>query len=75
MDENIPEPKVDPEPDPGNLAGGVDAVDDGSTFPPVPPDDPLAAQMADEELPDEVRRGEDSDSEANIEDPSIEPAD
>jgi hypothetical protein len=72
--DDIPEPKIDPDPDPGNEAGGVDAVEDGGTFPPVPPDEPLSAQMADEEVPDELKEPEDPDSEANIDDPTAEPS-
>ena len=71
---NIPEPKIDPDPDPGNEAGGVDAVPDNGTFPPVPPDEPLNAQMSDEEVPDEIQQGEDADTGANVEDPSTEPS-
>jgi hypothetical protein len=71
---NIPEPKIDPDPDPGNEAGGVDAVPDNGTFPPVPPDEPLNAQMSDEAVPDEIQEGEDADSGANVDDPSTEPS-
>jgi hypothetical protein len=70
---NIPEPKIDPDPDPGNEAGGVDAVPENGTFPPVPPDEPLNAQMSDEAVPDEIQEGEDADTGANVEDPSTEP--
>lgn len=73
-DDNIPEPKIDADPDPGNEAGGVDAVEDSSMFPPVPPDEPLSAQMADEAVPDELKEPEDPDSEANVDDPSTEPS-
>jgi hypothetical protein len=71
-DMNIPEPKVDPEPDPGNEAGGVDAVHENGTFPPVPPDEPLNAQM-EEDVPDEVQETEDPDRDADTSDPSSEP--
>ena len=71
---NIPEPKIDPDPDPGNEAGGVDAVRENGTFPPVPPDEPLNAQMEDEDVPDEIQQPEDPDSRANVEDPSAEPS-
>jgi hypothetical protein len=71
---NIPEPKIDPDPDPGNEAGGVDAVPDNGTFPPVPPDEPLNAQMDDEEVPDEIQQGEEADTGADDEDPTTEPS-
>ena len=72
--DNIPEPTIDPDPDPGNEAGGVDAVEDGGLMPPVPPDEPLNAQMADEEVPDELKGREEPDREADTEDPSREPS-
>ena len=71
--DNIPEPQVDPEPDPGNEAGGVDAAETNGTFPPVPPDEPLNAQMEEEEIPDEIQRPEEPDSAAETEDPTPEP--
>lgn len=70
--DNIPEPQVDPDPDPGNEAGGVDAVEENGTFPPVPPDEPLNAQMEDEKVPDEIQEGEEPDRPADTEDPSKE---
>jgi hypothetical protein len=69
---SIPEPQIDPEPDPGNEAGGVDAVPGNGTTPPVPPDEPLNAQMEEEEVPDEIQRLEDPDRAADTEDPSSE---
>ncbi|HEX2896377.1 MAG TPA: hypothetical protein VHO29_20405 [Marmoricola sp.] len=72
---NIPEPKIDPEPDPGNEAGGVDAVHEQGTFPPVPPDEPLNAQMVDEAVPHPATEPESEDTAANTEDPSTEPPD
>ena len=74
MSENIPEPQVDPDPDPGNLAGGADAVDDGGLTPPVPPDEPLNAQMEDEEMPEELTEKEEPDRAADTEDPTSEPS-
>jgi hypothetical protein len=73
MEDNVPEPQVDPDPDPGNQAGGVDAVPENGTFPPVPPDEPLNAQMEEETVPDEVQEPENPDSDANTEDPTTEP--
>jgi hypothetical protein len=73
--DNIPEPHIDPDPDPGNEAGGVDAVAENAIFPPVPPDEPMSAQMADEEVPDELRQTEEPDREADVDDPSAEPSD
>jgi hypothetical protein len=74
MSDNIPEPKVDPDPDPGNAAGGTDAVDEGGLTPPVPPDEPMSAQMADEEVPDELQETEEPDRDADVDDPSSEPS-
>ena len=71
--DNIPEPRIDPDPDPGNEAGGVDAVPENGTFPPVPPDEPLSAQMAEEKMPDELQEREVPDREADVDDPSKEP--
>jgi hypothetical protein len=71
---DIPEPHIDPDPDPGNEAGGVDAVPENGTFPPVPPDEPLNAQMEDEKVPDEIKAPEEPDTGANVEDPSAEPS-
>jgi len=73
-DDNIPEPRIDPDPDPGNEAGGVDAVEENGTFPPVPPDEPLSAQMAEETMPDGIKEPEEPDSDANVDDPSAEPS-
>jgi hypothetical protein len=73
LEDKIPEPKIDPDPDPGNEAGGVDAVQENGTFPPVPPDEPMSAQMADEDVPDELSEREDQDRPADTEDPTSEP--
>ena len=72
--EQIPEPTVDEDPDPGNAAGGVDAVEEEHLVPPVPAGEPLNAQMADEKVPDELLEPEGHDREADIDDPSKEPA-
>jgi hypothetical protein len=71
-EDNIPEPQVDPDPDPGNEAGGVDAVEENGTFPPVPPDEPLNAQMEDEKVPEEIKEQEEPDRPADTDDPSKE---
>ena len=71
---NIPEPKIDPDPDPGNEAGGVDAVPEHGTHPPVPPDEPLNAQMEEEDVPEEIQEGEGPDRAADTDDPTSEPA-
>ena len=68
-----PEPQIDPEPDPGNEAGGTDAVEEETTFPPVTPETPLSAQIDDSDMPDEVSELEPSDTDANQEDPTAEP--
>jgi len=69
-----PEPTIDDDPDPGNEAGGTDAVEEETGWPPVTPETPLSAQFADEDVPDEVSAPEQPDSEANVEDPSAEPS-
>lgn len=68
-----PEPQVDQDPDPGNEAGGADAVAEQTSLPPVTPDVPLSAQL-DEDVPDEIQEPEEPDSEANVENPSTEPS-
>jgi len=68
-----PRPEVDEDPDPGNQAGGPDAVEEETVLPPVTPDTP-SAQLQDEDLPDEVSEPESPDSEANVDDPSAEPS-
>ena len=69
-----PEPQIDEEPDPGNEAGGPDAVEEETSIPPLTPDVPLSAQLDDEHVPDEIQEPESPDSEANVEDPSVEPS-
>lgn len=67
-----PVPSIDPEPDATNEAGGVDAVEPATEFPPVTPDVPLSAQLEDA-IPDEIQEPEGPDSEANIDEPTAEP--
>ena len=50
----------------------MDAVAENGTLPPVPPDEPLNAQMTDEVVPDEIQEHEDPDRPADTEDPSRE---
>lgn len=69
-----PVPEIDPEPDEGNEAGGVDAVENPSVVPPVTPDVPLSAQVTDDQVPDGIQEPEEPDSDANTEDPSAEPS-
>ncbi len=66
------EPTIDEDPDPGNEAGGVDAVEKATSIPPLTPDVPLSAQL-DEEVPDEIQEAHGPDREANLDDPSTEP--
>lgn len=68
------EPTLDDDPDEGNAAGGVDAVEEPVQIDPVTPDSPLSAQMDDDTIPDAVQEPEEPDSEANQEDPSAEPS-
>jgi hypothetical protein len=71
--DQIPEPTVDEDPDPGNAAGGPDAVETEQLLPPLPREEPLNAQMEDEEMPEEVLQPEGHDREADLDDPSKEP--
>lgn len=63
MSENItePEPRIDPDPDEGNAAGGTDAVSDRVEVPPLVPDPPRSAQVDEETVPDEIKQPEESD--------------
>ena len=69
-----PEPQIDADPDPGNEAGGPDAVEEETGWPPVTPDTPLSAQIDDDDMPDGVTQPESKDSDANVDDPSAEPS-
>lgn len=68
-----PEPQVDADPDEGNAAGGVDAVEEPVQLPALTPDVP-SAQLEDDDVPDAIQEPEEPDSEANTEDPSSEPS-
>lgn len=69
-----PVPQLDEEPDEGNAAGGADAIQDPVPEPdPVTPDVP-SAQLTDDEVPDAIQEPEERDTEANAEDPSVEPS-
>lgn len=74
MTDQLPVPTIDDDPDPGNLAGGPDAVAQKGPFPPVPPDEPLTEQLA-EEIPDELQEPEEPDSSTAESDPAQEPTD
>lgn len=67
------EPTVDENPDPGNTAGGTDAVEEDSA-PPVSRELPVADQVTHEDVPQELLEPEGPDREANTEDPSTEPS-
>ena len=69
-----PVPQIDPDPDPGNEAGGPDAVEEETVLPPLTPDTPLSAQLDEDDVPDEVQEPETPDSEANEDEPSAEPS-
>ena len=70
-----PEPTIDQDPDEGNAAGGVDAVEEPVVTDPLTPDSPLNAQLdEDVTVPDAISEPEEPDSEANTEDPSAEPS-
>ncbi len=69
-----PEPQIDENPDPGNEVGGTDAVEEPDTLPPLMRDVPQSAQIDGEEIPDDLKKPEGRDREADIEDPSTEPS-
>ncbi|MFL6061030.1 MAG: hypothetical protein ACJ72E_07355 [Marmoricola sp.] len=70
-----PEPTIDGDPDEGNAAGGVDAVEEPVVPDPVTPDSPLNAQLDEEaHVPDAISEPEEPDSDANTADPSAEPS-
>ncbi|HEU4567338.1 MAG TPA: hypothetical protein VFR99_04825 [Marmoricola sp.] len=55
-----PDVSIDPPPDPpGHVPGGVGYVEHDQ-IPPVTPDPPLSAQF-EEDLPDEIQEGDDTD--------------
>lgn len=68
-----PEPQIDSEPDEGNAAGGIDAIEEPVQVPALDTVVP-SAQLEDDEVPDEIQEPEGPDSEANIDDPSAEPS-
>lgn len=58
---NAPEPRVDPEPDPGDAAGGVDAVEPRRPEYPVTPEPPIGEHPLDDIVPDELNEPEGPD--------------
>lgn len=58
-----PEPRVDPNPDEGDAAGGVDAVSPRHAEQPVTPEPPISAQLDEEAVPEEIQERDDSDQE------------
>jgi len=68
------EPTIDENPDPGNAAGGTDAVVEDIAAPPVSRELPAHEQASHPDVPDELLEPEGPDREANIEDPSTEPS-
>ncbi len=68
-----PEPQIDADPDPGNEAGGTDAIEIETSVPPVTRD-VGSAQLDDDDVPDEIQQAEEPDTEANTDDPSAEPS-
>lgn len=69
-----PVPQVDEDPDPGNEAGGPDAIVEDTPFPPLTPDVPLSAQLDEDVVPDEIQEPETPDTDANTDDPNSEPS-
>ncbi|HET6153333.1 MAG TPA: hypothetical protein VFE15_10265 [Marmoricola sp.] len=69
-----PEPQIDADPDLGNEAGGVDAIEEQPNLPPLTREVPRSAQMDDDVIPEEIMEPEGPDREADIDDPSSEPS-
>jgi hypothetical protein len=69
-----PEPQIDADPDLGNEAGGVDAIEEETSRPLLTPEVPRPAQMDDDAIPEEIKEPEGPDREADIDDPSSEPS-
>lgn len=66
MEHAVPEPHIDPPPD--EAPGGVDAVQHSpEDFPPATPDQPSAAQLDDDDVPDEVQSPEDAEADTDDE--------
>lgn len=59
-----PEPKIDSEPDPGDAAGGVDAVEARRPENPVTPEPPIGEHPYDDVVPDAVSEPEEPDTDA-----------
>jgi hypothetical protein len=60
MEFAVPEPRIDPPPD--EAPGGVDAVQHSpEDFPLATPDQPSAAQLDDDVVPDEIQAPEETD--------------
>ncbi|MET3962755.1 hypothetical protein ABIE44_002689 [Marmoricola sp. OAE513] len=69
-------PTIDENPDPGNAAGGTDAIEDptpSTEETPLTRDLPASEHVDQEQIPDELQEPEGPDSEANLDDPSAEP--
>lgn len=58
---NVPEPKIDDDPDPGDAAGGVDAVEPRRPEQPVTPEPPIGDHPADDLMPDALETPEETD--------------
>lgn len=69
-----PVPQLDEDPDEGNAAGGVDAVEEPVQVDALTPDVPSAQLDVEDDVPDAILEPEEPDSEANTEDPSAEPS-
>ena len=62
-----PEPQIDPPPDHGP-GGPADEVGTDTQHPPVEvPDQPMSAQVEEEEVPDEIEEADDTDTDADEE--------
>lgn len=61
MDNEAPEPHIDEDPDEGDAAGGVDAIEPAHQADPVTPDAPMSPQVDENAVPDAIQEGEEPD--------------
>lgn len=61
---DVPEPRIDPEPDPGEAAGGVDAVLPRRQEEPMTPEPPIGEHPADDAMPAGLETPEEPDEDA-----------
>jgi hypothetical protein len=67
----MPEPHLDPPPEPGP-GGPADMIEHPTDLPPAVPDQPRSAQVEEEQVPDEIEQPEELDEEEKDVDPGDE---